>query len=98
MNVAKTNYIIKKWIYEKIQGDAFCKGKTLIWDKQYEIDSNGDEIETFRIKVNEVLKQTDKAVYVDCSYWRHGSGRGINFTEYTGYKVWLPKSAILTVA
>ena len=84
---------IKSWIYEKIQSEAFCKGKTIVWDKEYEYDHTGKEIVVYTIKYNSIVKETEKAVCVDCTYWYHG-GRRVSFTEYTGYKVWIPKSAI----
>ena len=87
--------MLKSWIYEKIQGEAFGKGKTIVWNKQVEYDKNGEETYVYTIKVNSIVKETEKAIYVDCVYWYHG-GRSINFTEYTGYKVWIPKSAILS--
>ena len=86
--------ILKSWIYEKIQSEAFCKGKTIVWDKQYDYDMNGKEIVTYTIKVDSIERETEKAVLVNCMYWYHGS-RTVNFTEYKGYKVWIPKSAIL---
>jgi len=86
---------IKDWIYKKIQSDAFTKGKTIIWEKLLDYDDKGEEIELFSIKVNSVVKETEKAICYDCCYWYHGTySQRVNFTEYTGYKVWIPKSAI----
>lgn len=86
--------ILKSWIYEEIQSKAFCKGKTIVWNKNFEYDKNGKEIVTYTIKVNGIVRETEKAICFDCVYWYHRS-RTVNFTEYTGYKVWIPKSAIL---
>lgn len=84
---------IKDWIYKKVQSEAFCKGKTIVWDKVFDYDEKGNETEVFTIKVNKIVKETAKAVCVDCVFWKQGYS--VNFTEYTGYNVWIPKSAIL---
>ena len=88
------NIILKSWIYEEIQSKAFCKGKTIVWKKQLEYGDDGKVITSYVIKVDHIVKETEKAICFDCVYWYHGS-RTVNFTEYTGYKVWIPKSAIL---
>ena len=90
------NMILKSWIYKKIQGDAFVQGKTIVWDKKYDYDEKGNEIEVFKIKVFNIIGETEKALWCDCTYWRHG-GRTLNFTEYAGYRVWIPKSAIVSM-
>ena len=93
------NITIKNWIYEDIQGKAFCNNKTIVWNKHYDFDKNGNEVPVFTIKVNSKVRETEKAICFDCVYWWLGSGlrNSINFTEYTGHKVWIPKSAILEI-
>ena len=88
-----THLTLKNWIYEKVASEAFCKGKTIVWHKHFDF-INGEEEEVYTIKIKEIVRETEKAVFVDCVYWYHLS-RSVNFTEYTGYKVWIPKSAIL---
>lgn len=88
-----TNMMLKTWFYDKIQDEAFLKNKTIVWDGQFEYNENCEEIKVYTIKVNSIIRETEKAIYVDCCYWYHG--RTVNFTEYTGYKVWIPKSVIL---
>ena len=85
---------LKSWIYEKVQSEAFVKSKTIVWNKKVDHDKDGNETEVYTIKVNGIVKETEKAICFDCVYWYHG-GRNMSFTEYTGYKVWIPKSAIL---
>ena len=87
------NIIIKKWIYEKIQN--LCSNRTIVWHKNVETNfETGEETITYTIKVNGIVRETEKAVCYDCVYWYIG-GRSINFTEYSGHKVWIPKSAII---
>ena len=86
------NIILKDWIYKKIQSEAFCKNKTIVWEKTMSFE-NGDIIDTYSIKVDSIVRETEKAVCVNCVYWWLGY-REVNFTEYKGYKVWIPKSAI----
>lgn len=88
---------IKSWIYEDIQSNAFCKAKTIVWDKQYDFDEDGNEVAIYNIGVEGIERETEKAVLVNCKYWSTRSYRP-NFTVYSGYKVWIPKSAILKVA
>jgi hypothetical protein len=84
---------LKSWIYKDIQSKAFCNSKTIVWNKNIE-RKGGKEVETFTIKVKEIVRETEKAVLVNCIYWYHG-GRAVSFKEYDGYKVWIPKSSIL---
>ena len=84
---------LKSWIYKEIQSKAFVNSKTIVWNKNIDM-VNGKEVETFTIKVKEIVRETEKAVLVNCIYWYQG-GRAVNFTEYDGYKVWIPKSSIL---
>lgn len=88
---------IKSWIYEEIQSKAFCQSKTIVWNKQYDFDDNGDEIAIYTIGVKDIIKETEKAICFNCKYWSTRSYRP-NFTVYDGYKVWIPKSAILKMA
>ena len=87
------NLTLKTWIYEKIASEAFCKGKTIVWKKHLDLINGGDK-EVYTIKIKEIVRETEKAICVDCVYW-YNLSRSVNFTEYTGYKVWIPKSAIL---
>jgi len=90
-------FTIKSWIYEEIQSRAFCNSKTIVWDKQYDYDENGNEVAIYNIGVEDIVKETEKAVFVNCRYWSTRSYRP-NFTVYNGYRVWIPKSAILKIA
>lgn len=85
---------IKSWIYEKIQTDAQKYMKTIVWDKKYTYDESGNEQIAYKIGIADIIKETEKAVYVNCEYWSTKS-RTVNFTIYNGFKVWIPKSAIL---
>jgi len=86
--------VIKSWIYEKIQTDAQKYLKTIVWDKKYIYDEDGNEQAVYKIGIADIIKETEKAVYVNCKYWSQKS-RYVNFTVYDGFKVWIPKSAIL---
>ena len=72
-------------------------GKTIVWQKNVEEDEQGKEIITYTVKAKEIIRETEKAVYVNLLYWRHGSGNYISFKEYAGHKVWIPKSAIIEI-
>ncbi len=86
---------IKSWIYEKVQGEAFGKGKTIVWKKEATYDSEYNVVPCYTIKYDSVVKETEKAICLNCCYWYHGNRR-VSFQEYTGYKVWIPKSAIVS--
>ena len=91
------NINIKPWIYEEIQTTAQKYMRTICWKKQYLLDDNGEEYLTYSINVNDVVKETEKAICFDCNFWSTRGYRA-NFTVYSGHKVWIPKSAILEMA
>ena len=94
-----THAIIKSWIYEDIQSKAQQKMRTIVWEKidGFFFADLTDDDTVYRIEVKDIVKETEKAVCFNCKYWSTRSYRP-NFTVYDGYKVWVPKSAILKMA
>lgn len=92
--MGKKNWMeLAAWFYKNLQSESFLKSKTIVWHKYIDEDANGNPFDRFYICVNSIVRETDKAVQVDCSYWWLGR-RDVSFEEYTGYKVWIPKSVI----
>ena len=87
--------IVKKWFYERIQTQALQYGRTLAWGTIYRLDDNGNEVEYFKIRVNGKTQETEKAICVDCIYHKESYGYEIDMKEYSGHRVWIPKSAII---
>lgn len=91
------NIIVKSWIYEEIQTKAQQYMRTIVWDKQYRFDNEGNEYPVYKISVADVVNETEKAICFNCNFWSTRSQR-VNFTVYNGHKVWIPKSAIIEMA
>ena len=92
--------IVKQWIYTEAQAKAQKYGFTLVWDCIYQADesnSSWNPKDLFCL-YGEPVRETEKAVLYELDYWNlNRAGRYVtDAPRCTGFKVWIPKSAILT--
>lgn len=90
---------VKQWIYVDVQTKAQKYNFTLCWELAHDEDPFGDcwdEKDTFYLWGN-VVRETEKATLFELDYWNlNRCGRyATDAPRCNGFKVWIPKSAIL---
>ena len=97
MTNIETVVTVKQWIYVDAQSKAGKYNFTLVWSHEHDAGKDyWTSDDTFNL-YGTITRETEKAVLMECDYWNlNKAGRYItDAPRCKGFKVWIPKSAIL---
>ena len=87
------NIEVKRWVYMDMQEKAQRYNRTLLWEA---VNDTLQYAKSFRVSGHKIA-ETEKAVQFDLYFWNlRKAGRYVTDAPVEGgWKVWIPKSAII---